>query len=178
MSQISQVLVTGGAGYVGSVLVPLLLARGYQVRVLDLFIYGDTLDPVSDNPNLKLVKGDLRDQTLLEKSLVGCDAVIHLACISNDPSFELNPSLSREINFDAFEPLVRISRDKGVQRLIYASTSSVYGVSDSLNVTEDHPLVPLTDYNKYKGLCEPILLKYQSDNFTTVIVRPATVCRY
>jgi len=178
MSQISQVLVTGGAGYVGSVLVPLLLARGYQVRVLDLFIYGDTLDPVSDNPNLKLVKGDLRDQTLLEKSLVGCDAVIHLACISNDPSFELNPSLSREINFDAFEPLVRISRDKGVQRFIYASTSSVYGVSDSLNVTEDHPLVPLTDYNKYKGLCEPILLKYQSDNFTTVIVRPATVCGY
>jgi nucleoside-diphosphate-sugar epimerase len=104
--------------------------------------------------------------------------VIHLACISNDPSFELNPTLSRSINYDCFEPLVAESRQVGVRRFIYASTSSVYGVSDAPDVTEDHPLVPLTDYNKYKGMCEPILLRYQAPTFTTVIIRPATVCGY
>jgi len=106
------------------------------------------------------------------------DSVIHLACISNDPSFELNPGLSRSINYDCFEPLVDISRRAGVRRFVYASTSSVYGVSDAPDVTEDHPLVPLTDYNKYKGMCEPILLRYQTPEFTTVIIRPATVCGY
>jgi nucleoside-diphosphate-sugar epimerase len=74
--------------------------------------------------------------------------------------------------------MVSASKAVGVSRFIYASTSSVYGVSNAPKVTEDHPLVPLTDYNKYKGLCEPILLKYQSAEFTTVIVRPATVCGY
>jgi len=104
--------------------------------------------------------------------------VIHLACISNDPSFELNPTLSRSINYDCFEPLVAAAKGAGARRFVYASTSSVYGVSDAPDVTEEHPLVPLTDYNKYKGMCEPILLRYQSDDFTTVIIRPATVCGY
>jgi nucleoside-diphosphate-sugar epimerase len=104
--------------------------------------------------------------------------VIHLACISNDPTFELNPALSRKVNYDAFEPLVQISKESKVRRFIYASTCSVYGVSDDPNVTEDHPLLPITDYNKYKGLCEPILWKYQSPEFTAVTIRPATVCGY
>ena len=104
--------------------------------------------------------------------------MIHLACISNDPSFELNPALSRSINYDAFGPLVQLSKAAGVRRFIYASTCSVYGVSDAPDVTEDHPLVPITDYNKYKGLCEPILLAQQSPEFTTVVIRPATVCGY
>lgn len=173
-----QVLVTGGAGYVGAVLVPQLLAKGYRLKVLDLYIYGDVLSPIQDNPRLEQVKGDIRDQELLRKVLPGCDAVIHLACISNDPSFELNPELSKSINYDAFGPLVRISKESGARRFIYASTSSVYGISDAENVTEDHPLVPLTDYNKYKGLCEPILRAAQSPDFTTVIIRPATVCGY
>ena len=174
-----QVLVTGGAGYVGAVLVPKLLDIGYQVKVLDLFMFGnDVLGAVSENPSLTQIRGDIRDQSLLKEVLLGCDAVIHLACISNDPSFELNPTLSRSINYECFDPLVRISKESGVERFIYASTSSVYGVSDAKNVTEEHPLVPLTDYNKYKGLCEPLLLKYQSPSFTTVIVRPATVCGY
>jgi nucleoside-diphosphate-sugar epimerase len=147
------------------------------VRVLDLFLFGHDVLP-QGNPALQCIVGDIRDQELLKQSLAGVDAVIHLACISNDPSFELNPGLSKSINFDAFEPLVAISKQSGVQRFIYASTSSVYGVSDAPNVTEDHPLVPLTDYNKYKGLCEPILLKYQSPEFITVIIRPATVCGY
>ena len=170
------VLVTGGAGYVGSVLVPKLLARGHHVRVLDLFLFGD--DVLPQHPRLTRIKGDIRDQELLGRALPGSDAVIHLACISNDPSFELDPGLSKSINFDAFEPLVAISRKSGVRRFIYASTSSVYGVSERDNVTEEHPLVPLTDYNKYKGLCEPVLLRYQSPEFTTVIIRPATICGY
>jgi nucleoside-diphosphate-sugar epimerase len=179
MDKLKTILVTGGAGYVGAVLVPKLLDRGYRVKVLDLYIYGeDVLTAVKDNPNLQEIKGDIRNQQLLKEVLPGCDAVIHLACISNDPTFELNPSLSRSINYEAFEPLVKISKEEGVRRFIYASTCSVYGVSDAKNVTEDHPLVPITDYNKYKGLCEPILLKYQSPDFTTVVIRPATVCGY
>ncbi len=171
------VLVTGGGGYVGAVLVPKLLERDYNVRVLDLFLWGEDVLP-REHPNLQCIKGDIRDQDLLKRALPGSDAVIHLACISNDPSFELNPNLSKSINFDCFEPLVSISKESGVGRFIYASTSSVYGVSDAPQVTEEHPLVPLTDYNKYKGLCEPILLKYQAPSFTTVIIRPATVCGY
>ena len=173
------VLVTGGAGYVGSVLAPRLLSEGYCVKVLDLYIYGDdVLDSVCNHLNLEQIKGDIRDQSLLRQILSGCDAVIHLACISNDPSFELNPGLSRSINYDAFEPLVRISKESGVRRFIYASSASVYGVSDAPEVTEDHPLVPLTDYNKYKGLCEPILLEQQSADFTPTVIRPATICGY
>lgn len=173
------VFVTGGAGYVGAVLVPLLLNKGYHVRVLDLFLFGDkALDSVKDHPNLQIFKGDIRDQELLKKTVSGSDSVIHLACISNDPSFELNPDLSRTINYDAFGPLVKISHDAGVKRFIYASTCSVYGISEADNVTEDHPLLPITDYNKYKGLCEPVLRDYQSANFTTVIIRPATVCGF
>jgi nucleoside-diphosphate-sugar epimerase len=170
------VVVTGGAGYVGAVLTPKLLAQNYRVRILDLFLFGDDFLPGS--PNLECVRGDIRDQTILDRAMHGADAVIHLACISNDPSFELNPSLSKTINFDAFEPLVRTAQSSGVKRFIYASTSSVYGVSAAPEVTEEHPLVPLTDYNKFKGLCEPILLRYQSPDFTTVIIRPATICGY
>lgn len=174
-----RVMVTGGAGYVGAVLVPRLLREGYEVNVVDLYLFGDdVLDEVKAHPGLRQFKGDIRDESLLRRSLEGCDAVIHLACISNDPSFELNPGLSRAINFDAFEPLVKLSREAGVRRFIYASTSSVYGLSDAPDVTEEHELVPITDYNKYKALCEPVLLKYQSPEFTTVILRPATICGY
>ncbi|MCX5751953.1 MAG: NAD-dependent epimerase/dehydratase [Candidatus Saganbacteria bacterium] len=173
------VLVTGGAGYVGSVLIPKLLVKGYKVKVLDLYIYGDdVLDAVKDNPNLKQIKGDIRDQSLLEKELEGVDAVIHLACISNDPSYELNPSLGKSINYDAFIPLVEISKKKGVKRFIYASSSSVYGIKDEDNVTEDLSLEPLTDYSKFKALCEEELLKRRAPGFVALILRPATVCGY
>lgn len=173
------VYVTGGAGYVGAVLVPKLLAAGYAVRVLDLFLYGEEpLAAVSAHPALTLIKGDLRDRALLERTLPGCDAVIHLACISNDPSFELDPALGKSINFDAFEPLVQVARDSGVKRFIYASSSSVYGIKEEENVTEDLPLEPLTDYSKFKAMCEEVLARYQSPEFTTVTIRPATVCGY
>jgi nucleoside-diphosphate-sugar epimerase len=173
------VLVTGGAGYVGAVLVPKLLNEGYHVKVLDLYIYGEhVLDAVKNNPTLEQIKGDIRDRALLERVLPGCDAVIHLACISNDPSFELNPALGRSINYDAFFDLVDVSKTSGVQRFIYASSSSVYGVKEEENVTEDLPLQPLTDYSRYKALCEEVLLKEREPGFVTLILRPATVCGY
>ena len=177
-SQIHTVLVTGGAGYVGAVLVPKLLDQGYRVKVLDLYLYGDVLDTVKDNPCLQQIKGDMRDQALLERVIPGCDAVIHLACISNDPSFELDPTLGRSINYEAFFDLVEVSKNSGVGRFIYASSSSVYGVKEEENVTEELPLEPLTDYSKYKALCEEVLLKEQSPDFMTVVIRPATVCGY
>ena len=172
----TRVLVTGGAGYVGCVLVPKLLNAGHEVIVYDYMIF--TPNGVPKHKDLKVVEGDLRDTKALARELEGVNNVIHLACISNDPSFELDPGLSKSINYDCFDPLVATCKNAGISRFIYASTSSVYGVSDAPEVTEDHPLVPLTDYNKYKGLSEPILLKYQSPEFTTVIIRPATVCGY
>src|SRR5947209_5057818 len=179
MSRLHTVLVTGGAGYVGSVLVPRLLAEGYRVKVLDLYVFGEhVLDGVKNHPRLKQIKGDLRDTSLLRHELPGCDAVIHLACISNDPSFELDPALGRSINYDCFFDLVDIAEESGVHRFIYASSSSVYGIKEEPNVTEDLPLQPLTDYSRYKALCEEILQRYQAPDFTTVTVRPATVCGY
>lgn len=171
------VLVTGGAGYVGAVLVPLLLRHDYRVKVLDLFTFGDdVLDAVKAHPCLQQMRGDIRDTALLRRVLPGVDAVIHLACISNDPSFELDPALGRSINFDAFEPLVECCVQARVRRFIYASSSSVYGVSAAAAVTEDHALNPLTDYSRYKAICEPILLARASDTFCPVIIRPATLC--
>ena len=178
MSRFRKVFVTGGAGYVGAVLVPALLDSGYQVKVLDLYLYGDVLAPWAKNPNLDQVKGDIRDRKLLEKEIPGCDAVIHLACISNDPSFELDATLGKSINYDAFFDLVAVAKDCGVRRFIYASSSSVYGVKKEEQVTEELALEPLTDYSKYKALCEDVLLKEQAPGFTCVVLRPATVCGY
>ena len=179
MSRLENILVTGGAGYVGSVLVPKLLREGYRVKVLDLFLYGEhVLDAVAGNNRLETIRGDIRDRELLGRALARCDAVIHLACISNDPSFELNPELGKSINYDAFRPLVKVARDSGVRRFIFASSSSVYGVKQEEEVTEDLSLEPLTDYSKYKARCEEILREYQSADFTTVTLRPATVCGF
>ena len=171
-----KILITGGAGYVGSKLVPKLLKNGHHVKVLDLMIYGD--DVLDDHPNLEKIKGDIRNQELLKKVLISQEAVIHLACISNDPSFELNPVLGKSINLDAFEPLVKISRTCGVNKFIYASSSSVYGIKKEKDVTEDMKLEPLTDYSKFKGQCEQILNNYKADDFITTTIRPSTVCGY
>ena len=160
----------------GALLTPYLLKKGYSVTVLDLMIYGE--DVIDKHPNLKIIKGDIRDKKLLESELPGHNILIHLACISNDPSFELNPKLGQSINLDAFEPMVKIARDNSVERFIYASSSSVYGVKKEKDVNEEMSLEPLTDYSKFKADCEAILLNHKSDNFTPIIIRPATVCGY
>jgi len=172
-----KVLVTGGAGYCGARLVPQMLARGYKVTVYDIMFFGNQFLP-RDNPNLRIIDGDIRDTAKFAAAVAGHDAVVNLACISNDASFELDEDLSTSINLNAFEPLVLAAKKAGVKRFVYASSSSVYGVSDNPDVTEDHPLVPLTLYNKYKGMCEPILKKHTDASFTGVIFRPATVCGY
>ena len=171
-----KILITGGAGYVGSLLSERLVDLGNKVLIYDTCYYGT--NHIKENDNLKLVKADIRDIETFEKSVNGIDSVIHLACISNDPSFALNENLCKTINFDCFEELVRISKKSRVKKFIYASSSSVYGFSDSDNVTEEHPLVPLTLYNKFKGMCEPILEKYLDSNFVGVVIRPATLCGY
>ena len=177
--EIKTVLVTGGAGYVGAVLIPVLLNQGHHVKVLDLYMYGDhVLDAVKTHPHLEQIKGDIRDRSTLEAVIPGCDAVIHLACVSNDPSFELDRALGKSINFDAFFDLVDVSRGEGVRRFIYASSSSVYGIRDEENVTEELSLKPLTDYSRYKAMCEEVLLSKRVPGFETVVIRPATVCGY
>lgn len=178
MAEIKTVLVTGGAGYVGSVLVPKLLADGCRVRVLDLFIYGDTLASCAGNPNLEQIRGDIRNSSILMQAMTGVDAVIHLACISNDPSFELNPDLGKSINYDAMFTVIRAARGADVRRFIYASTSSVYGLKREENVTEDLPLEPLTDYSRFKAMGEKILMEEGAPHFTSVAIRSATVCGY
>ncbi|MDA8231400.1 MAG: SDR family oxidoreductase [Magnetospirillum sp.] len=169
------VMITGGAGYVGSNLVPKLLAEGHGVTVLDLYLYGEVLAP---HPKLREIKGDIRDPAAVEDALSGCDCVIHLACISNDPSFELDPALGKSINLDAFQPLVRAAKKAGVQRFFYASSSSVYGIKDEPEVTEDLSLEPLTDYSRFKVTCEEILEAERAPGFVGCTIRPSTVCGY
>ena len=171
------VFITGGAGYVGSSLVPDLLEKNYKVAVYDIMYFGDHFLP-KKHPNLQIIRGDIRDHVKLKKACEGYDTFLNLACISNDSSFELDESLSKSINFDAFEPMVISAKESGIKRFIYASTSSVYGVSKERNVTEEHPLVPLTLYNKFKGMCEPLLFKHTDKIFSGVVFRPATVCGY
>jgi nucleoside-diphosphate-sugar epimerase len=179
MQDIGSIVVTGGAGYVGAVLVPKLLREGYEVKVIDLYIYGeDVLDSVKDNPRLTQIKGDIRHLDLMQREIQGTDAIIHLACISNDPSYDLDPELGKSINYDAFVSLVDMAKRSRVKRFIYASSSSVYGIKDEPEVTEDLPLEPLTDYSKYKCKCEEVLLQAGTDDFVVTVIRPSTVCGY
>jgi len=171
-----KIVIFGGGGYCGSLIVPQLLSEGWEVTVFDTFWYGTNHLP--KGPNFHLVHSDVRAIANVKKALIGQEYVLHLACISNDASFELDEKLSTSVNLESFEPLVIEAKKAGVKRFVFASSSSVYGVSSSPDVTEDHPLLPLTLYNKYKGMCEPLLKKHTDENFIGVIFRPATVCGY
>ena len=175
--EFKNIFITGGGGYCGSRLVPYLLSKNYFVTVYDTFYFGEKT-VLKNNKNLNIVNGDIRDTKKLQNACLNHEVFIHLACISNDASFELDEKLSKEINFNCFEPMVIAAKKSNIKRFIYASTSSVYGVSKERDVKEDHPFFPITSYNKFKGMCESLLLKHTSKNFEGVIFRPATVCGF
>ena len=173
------VVVFGAGGYVGSRLTPRLISKGYEVRAFDTYWYGNVFDSLlSKNQNLKVIKGDVRNIEDVQDVISGVDVVIHLACISNDPSFDMNPQLGKSVNLDSFEPLVKLAKNAGVKRFIFASSSSVYGIKEEERVIESLSLEPLTDYSKYKVICEEVLLSHMTSNFVCTVVRPATVCGY
>jgi nucleoside-diphosphate-sugar epimerase len=167
-----KILVTGGCGYKGHVLIPKLLARGYEVVALDIMWFGSYLEP---HLKLTIVKGDVRDVGSIK--LDGVDCIIHLSSIANDPCGDLDPKLTWEVSALATMQLVDKARRKGIKRFIYASSGSVYGVKDEPQVTEDLELKPISEYNKTKMVAERVLLSY-SDDMSVQIIRPATVCGY
>lgn len=167
-----KVCITGGGGYVGSRLTPYLLRKGYHVTVLDTFWYGNFLDL---HKNLTIIRGDIRNVKDLREAFKGQDTIIHLACVSNDPSFDMSPQLGKEVNYDCFKQILTISKEQKIKKFIYASSSSVYGVSELENVDEDSPKNPLTDYSKFKLQCETELRTFGG---AWTIIRPATVCGY
>jgi nucleoside-diphosphate-sugar epimerase len=164
----SRILVTGGCGYVGSVLVPKLLALGHEVTVVDLLWFGNHLKP---HRNLRIEKYDFRTVTALPDE----DAVIHLAGIANDPQGELNPKLAWEVNALGTMQLAKVASDWGVRQFLYASSGSVYGVSNDLKVTENSALNPISDYNRTKMVAERCVLSYF---LNAQILRPGTVCGF
>lgn len=176
-TEINNVLVTGGGGYVGSLLVPTLLEKGFRVKALDTFWYGRQF--LAPHPNLQLVDMDIRESQAVQAEMAGQDAVIHLACISNDPSYDLNPALGKSINYDSFQGLLEGASQHHIQRFIYASSSSIYGVKTEPEVREEARPEPLTDYSRYKLACEQQLLEYPNPHaMVRTILRPATLCGY
>ena len=167
-----KILVTGGCGYKGHVLIPKLLARGYEIIAFDLQWFGNYLLP---HKNLSVIKGDVRDIESIPLNEVDC--IIHLSSIANDPCSELDPQLTWEVSALATMQLADKARRRGIKRFIYASSGSVYGVKEELQVTEDLELKPISEYNKTKMVVERVLLSYQ-DDMVVQIVRPATVCGY
>jgi nucleoside-diphosphate-sugar epimerase len=182
---LQQILVTGGYGYVGSRLVPQLLGLGYRVRVLDKMLYGAAgVEALLANAHPEWagrheqVVGDIRDLETVRRAMEGVDAVIHLAAISNDPTGEIDEVLTRQVNFDAVGLLVAVSREAAVKRFINASSSSVFGIKEVADVTEQLEPEPLTYYSKYKMLAEWLVRSASGPDFCTVSIRPATICGY
>lgn len=167
-----KILVTGGCGFVGSVLTPALLHAGHDVTVMDTMWFGNFL---SADPRLTVVPGDVRDTDAIP--MAGVDAIVHLANIANDPSVELNPVLSWEVNVLATMAMADRAVRQGVRQFVFASSGSVYGVKEEEQVTEDLTLVPISVYNKTKMVAERVVLSYQ-DDMRVHCLRPATVCGY
>jgi len=166
------ILVTGGCGYIGSVLTPKLLDLGHYVTVVDIQWFGNFLP---NHNNLKIIREDIRNIDAIPMEDV--DVIIHLANISNDPCGDLNAKLSWEVNVLSTMGLVEKAIAHKVKQFILSSSGSVYGVKEEQKVTEDLPLVPISDYNKTKMISERVLLSYK-DQITVQCIRPATVCGY
>ncbi len=176
--ELKRVLVTGGAGYVGSLLVPSLLEKGYKVKVFDTYWFREDIFKNIDNKNLTQVKGDIRNKDSLNEASKGMDAIINLACIANDPGVDLNPKLGKSINYNAFFNVISAAEENKVKRLIVASSTSQYGIKPSdLEVTEDIEGEPITDYARYKLECEKAL-NNSYVSFEYVFARPATLAGY
>jgi len=175
-----RVLVTGGAGYVGAMLVPKLLQEGYKVTVLDTFWFWNSPDDFARplKGDLRLIQGDLRNSSDILSALQDVESVIHLACISNDPSSDLDPAFTHAVNYGGSITMIDLAKAAGIKRFIYASSSSVYGIKKEPKVTEDLPLEPLTQYSQLKVEVEHYLLHRLDENFQGVILRPSTVCGY
>jgi nucleoside-diphosphate-sugar epimerase len=173
---LTTVAVSGGAGYVGSVLVPMLLARGYRTRVLDLLLFGE--GTLAAHPLLEVHRGDVRDQALVERWASGADAVIHLAGIANDPSCALQPSLSQEVNVTGTHNVVTAARRAGAERFVLVSSASVYGIANDGPVHETSPLKPITVYGETKVQAEDIVRRRTGGSLTALAVRPAALYGY
>ena len=165
-----KILVTGGCGYVGSVLVPCLLEQNNDVIVYDSMWFGNNL---VDHKNLTIIKGDIRDYDNIP--LDGVEVIIHLANIANDPAVEINPVLSWEVNVLSSLKIIERAIDNSVKQFIYASSGSVYGLKEESDVTEDLELIPISVYNKTKMVSERVLMSY-SNQIKVHCIRPATVC--
>ena len=172
-----RILITGGAGYVGSVLTCKLLKLGFEVVVLDTFFYTDIgLRTLANHPLLRILKGDIRDLGILKAGLTGINCVVHLAALANDPSAELDQKLTRQINLESYPPLLDQAVSAGVERFINLSSISVYGINYDDGVTENDPVNPLTEYARCKVLSEAIVKQYNTQRLTTVSLRCGTVC--
>jgi len=157
-----RILITGGAGYIGSTLTSLLLAAGHQVRVLDSLAYGgQSLLGVWAHPCFEFVRGDIRDTETMRKGLADCDAVVHLAAVVGDPACSRDPDLARSINLDASLALIAESRRAGVERFVFASTCSNYGKMKDPGqyVDEESELSPVSLYAETKVAVEKHLLQ-------------------
>lgn len=175
------VLLIGGGGYVGAELQKKLAMNGLKVRVFDTFWYPSgkwQADSFKGSELIEYIDGDVRDLLKIEEALREVDYCIHLACISNDPTYELNPTLALDVNYEAFKNLIPLLNKSSLTRFIYASSSSVYGVKQEPNVTEELSLEPLSDYSKYKAQCEKLILENLDSKIVKTILRPSTVCGY
>jgi nucleoside-diphosphate-sugar epimerase len=173
--EIKKILLTGGAGYIGSALLPLLLETGYQVRLIDLFIYGkEAIQPWLDHPQLEVIPSDLRQTDLIEQAMQGIDAVVHLGAIVADAACDLNENIAVEVNQGATETIAEIAKSKGIRRFIFASSCSVYGDSDQ-SLDETSQIKPLSLYSRSKAVSETTLIQLADDHFSPVILRFSTV---
>ncbi len=165
-----KILILGGGGYVGSHLSNHLIKKGYKITVFDTFWFGNKL---VKKKNLKIIKGDIRD--IKKISFKNYYSIIHLANIANDPSVELNPTLSWDVNVFASYEIIKKAIKENVKKFIYASSGSVYGIKKERFVTEELDLKPLSIYNRTKMIAERVFLSF-SDKIKIYSIRPATVC--